>query len=225
MNDRAVRLGLVDSGVSQGQAEYVSAGRCFLSGGMTASGPDRLGHGTAVVDIIRHYAPMVTLYNARVFDDRGVATAARVAAAIDWLVQEKTDVINLSLGLQQDRDILRAACLRAVTAGIILVAASPARGQVTYPAAYDGVIRATGDARCNPGEISFLASPQADFGACPRAINQPPDQPVRTGGASLGAAHISGQLAAHLLAGGEGLLVREWLVSRARYIHNERRTE
>ncbi len=225
MKDITVRLGLVDSGVSQGQAGYISAGRCFLSGDEAAPEADRLGHGMAVVDIIREYAPMVTLYNARVFDDRGVTTAARVAAAIDWLVQQRADVINLSLGLQQDRDILRVSCARAVAAGIILVASSPARGQVTYPAAYDGVIRATGDARCNPGEISFLASAQADFGACPRPLNQSPDQPVRTGGASLGAAHVSGQLAAYLLAGGDVLSVREWLVSCAKYIHNERRTE
>ncbi|VAV96967.1 hypothetical protein MNBD_ALPHA01-1942 [hydrothermal vent metagenome] len=225
MKDITVRLGLVDSGVSENQVKYISAGRCFLSGDGVPPEADRLGHGTAVVDIIRHYAPKVTLYNARVFDDRGVTTAARVAAALDWLVLQRADVINLSLGLQQDRDILRTSCARAVAAGVILVAASPARGQVTYPAAYDGVIRATGDARCGPGEISFLASPQADFGACPRALNQSPDQPPRHGGASLGAAHISGQLAAYLLAGGDGLSVREWLVSCAKYIHNERRTE
>lgn len=211
-----VRLGLVDSGVSVAQTEYVHA----VMSGETA--PDPLGHGTATCDIILHYAPKVSLYNAQVFDESGVTSAARIAAAIDWLVVEKVDLINLSLGLERDRSILKQACEKAVSAGIILIASSPAQGAAVYPSSYAGVIRATGDARCDMGEISFLDSRQADFGGCPRGLS---NTARGIGGASMGTAHISGQVAAYLQAGGMRHGVREWLVSCAKYVHNERRTE
>lgn len=210
-----VRVGLVDSGVSADQAEYVNA---FMPGDTR---PDRLGHGTGVCEVILHHAPKCQLYSAQVFADSGVTTARAVAVAIDWLVTEKVDLINLSLGLEHDRSLLKEACVRAVAAGIILVASSPAQGAAVYPSSYDGVIRATGDARCGSSEISFLDSDQADFGGCPRGINAA----SRAGGASMGTAHISGQVAGFLLSGGDRQRVREWLVSRAKYVHNECRTE
>ena len=213
-----VRLGLVDSGLPAEQA--VAAARSFTGGAVSV---DHLGHGTAISQVICHHAPSVTLYNAQVFDGHGVTTARAVAEAIDWLIAEKVDLINLSLGLAQDRAILAAACGRAIEAGIIVIAASPARGAATYPASYPGVIRATGDARCAGDEISFLDSAQADFGGCPRGMDN--DAGLQIGGASFGAAHISGQAAAYLLKGGDKNSVRDWLVSRAKYIHNERRTK
>lgn len=216
---QSLRLGLVDSGVSDSQTEYVHA---FMPENVM---PDPLGHGTMVCDVILHHAPDIQLYNAQVFDERGVTTARAVAAAIDWLVAEKVDVINLSLGLAKDRRILARACARAVEDGIILIASSPARGTAVYPSAYAGVIRATGDARCDVGEISFLDSGQADFGGCPRSLDPPPDPALRIGGASMGTAHISGQVAAYLQAGGDRKSVREWLVSCANYVHSEHRTE
>jgi len=218
-----VRFGLVDSGLSDRQPAV--AGWHFTAGGRQPVQPDRLGHGSAICDIARHHAPDILIYNARVFDNRGVTTAAIVAAAIDWLTDENVDIINLSLGLRQDRPVLAAACGRALEAGSVVIAAAPARGAKTYPSAYDGIIRATGDARCDVGEVSFLDSPQADFGGCPRGIGSGPDASPRVGGASMGTAHISGQVAAYLRAGGDKNMVREWLVSRAEYRHNERRTE
>lgn len=210
-----IRLGLVDSGVSEQQTEYV---KMSLS---DDTRPDPLGHGTAICEIIRHYAPNISLYNAQVFDERGVTTAAKVAAAIDWQVAQKVDLINLSLGLHRDRSILADACARAVAAGIILIASSPAQGAAVYPSSYPGVIRTTGDARCAVGEISCLDSDQADFGGCPRGLTKTAHA---IGGASMGTAHISGQVAGFLQAGGTRQRVREWLVSCARYVHNEQRT-
>ena len=217
-----ISAGIVDSGASAAQAKYIHMGRCFLPGGRDLK-PDRLGHGTTICDIIRHYAPDIRLYNAQVFDRQGVTSAAVVASAIDWLVMKKVDVINLSLGLKEDRPVLRIACDKAVASGAILVASSPAQGTLTYPAAYEGVIRTTGDARCAMGEISFLDSRQADFGGCPRDIGRGEGHPPRLGGASVGAAHISGQVAAFLQDGGDMTAIREWLISQAKYIHNEHR--
>ena len=56
-----------------------------------------------------------------------------------------------------------AACAALLGQGAVLVAAHPARGAPCFPAAYPGVIAATGDARCGWQELSQLGP--ALFGA------------------------------------------------------------
>ena len=103
----------------------------------------------------------------------------------------------------------------ALAAGLILIASTPARGAPVYPAAYPGVLRVTGDARCGPGELSALGVP-ADYGACVRDVDGSP------GGASLAAAHVTGLLAAGLeVAGSDAAAV---LGRAVRFRGRERRT-
>jgi hypothetical protein len=104
----------------------------------------------------------------QVFWGKTPASAAAVAAALDWAVAGDAKLIHLSLGLSADRAVLGAAVLRAVSAGCVVVASAPARGGMVYPAAYRGVIRGTGDARCGTGELSCLGP--GFFGGCPRWV-------------------------------------------------------
>jgi subtilisin family serine protease len=104
---------------------------------------------------------------AQVFDQKLSCSPRQVAEAVHWLIDQEVRLINMSFGLREDRPVLRLACEAAVAAGICLVAASPARGDPVYPAAYPGVVRATGDARCQEGEIACLDTAQADFGGYP----------------------------------------------------------
>src|SRR5581483_9541851 len=109
-------------------------------------------------------------------------------------------VVNLSFGLRADRDVLRGACARAVAAGVLLVAATPARGAPVFPASYPGVVRVSGDTRCGAGEVSDLAGDPADLGAAPGGEGGT----GVAGGASFACARVSGMLAA-VLAGEPGL--------------------
>jgi hypothetical protein len=183
--------------------------------------PDPLGHGTAVAQVICGSVPTTRncdLFVGQVLDHRGVTTAAALAAAINWSVREGANLIHMSLGLREDRQILAEAVSAAIAAGCIIVASTPARGEGTYPARYDGVIRATGDARCQWDEISDLHSAQADFGGCPRYASAPAssDQ-ARLGGASLGAAHVTRFLVANIAPRLEAIAVRTQLRAGARY--------
>ena len=125
----------------------------------------------------------------------------------------------MSFGLREDRPSLRMACERALEQGVILVAAAPARGEPVFPAAYAGVIRATGDARCAPGELSFLNTSQADFGGHVRA------GATGVAGASVGCAQVAARAAAFLSAhpGGSAAQLRTWLAEQASYRGPERR--
>jgi hypothetical protein len=214
-------IGVVDSGHAPHQAALVAAARAFrIDGDALAEGPalpDRLGHGSAVLNALALEPGVRCACVAQVFAERWQTSALQVAAAIHWLVEQGVVLINLSLGLRQDRPLLRAACERALEAGIVLCASSPAQGEPVWPASYPGVLRITGDARCAPGQWSWLDSAQADFGA-----------PVAAGGlagASLACANFSGQLARHLQqhpgSAGEALL--EHLRREAAFIGPERR--
>lgn len=184
-----LRVGLIDSGLDESMLEKVAEARAFPpvkhSTGDLPDNRDRIGHGSHVGRIICQGDVEIALFSAQVFFDRLRCSAVQVADALDWLRSQHVRVINLSLGLREDNAALRAACDHALRAGIILCASAPARGPQVYPAAYPGVLRATGDARCRPGEISCLGTGQADFGAC-----------VRTGsstvaGASIGCAGVT----------------------------------
>ncbi len=219
-----VRVGLLDSGVGPGLEDRVAAARAFKLGqdgavAATPAGPDWLGHGTAVAGIVAAGAPAARLLVAQIFAERLVASAAEAAAGLDWLMAEQARLVCMSFGLRDDRRVLREACARAHEAGVVLLAAAPARGRPVYPASYPDVLRVTGDARCRPGELSALGTAQADFGACVLA----PDG--RTAGASIGAAHAAAVIA-RMMAAGDAITpdnVAARLSAKAGYRGPERR--
>ncbi|MDX9664468.1 S8/S53 family peptidase [Pseudomonas sp. P5_152] len=216
-------VGLVDSGHSAAQQPLVVARRRFsLQDDGLAEGAlcdDPLGHGSAVLEAIGRRAPAARFCVAQVFDQRGVTSALQIATAIDWLVAQDVRLINLSLGLRQDRSLLRQACAAAQARGVLLCASSPAQGEGVFPANYPQVLRGTGDARCAESQWSWLNSAQADFAACVQGTH--PGQ----SGASLGCAALSGHIAAFLLAQPQASneQVIQWLQDNAHYRGPERR--
>lgn len=221
-----IRIGIVDSGSRPDQAHRICAAAGFVAGpdGVTRGEPvpDRLGHGSAVLDVIAWGAPQARFVVAQVFRDRLSTSAAQVAAALDWLIDERVSVVNLSLGLRHHREVLAQACRRAIEAGVIVCASTPARGAPVFPAAYPDVFRMTGDARCARGEISRLDTVYADFGAHVRPLGR-----TTAGvGASAGCAHLTGEVARYLCEGGQPVRsqLRSYLSGRASHHGPERRT-
>jgi hypothetical protein len=221
----SVLIGVVDSGYGlmgsyQQGVDRVSASKGFKLSGELITGPmgqDRLGHGSAVLHVLAQQAPDAHFAIAQVFHERLTTTALQVAAAIDWLVEQRVNLINLSLGLRSDRDVLRIACEKAVTAGIIVCASAPARGEPVYPATYPEIFRMTGDARCTgEEEISFLDTQYADFGGYVKA-------PYGVVGASAGCAHLTGHIGRYLSQGGDSRrnLVADWLKDNSQYVGAE----
>ncbi|WP_208447012.1 subtilisin-like serine protease QhpE [Burkholderia cepacia] len=224
--DRAVRVGVVDSGYPPSLSARVTDARRFAFDAASvlhasAVEPDRIGHGSAICMTIAAAAPEAALVVAQVFEARGVTSAAQIAHGIDWLLTQHIRVINLSLGVRADRDTLRDACAAAVAQRVIVFASSPAQGTPVFPASYPGIVRVTGDARCTPGQWSWLDSPQADFGAvvssgAPRAL----------AGSSIACAALSGYAArwfAHHPDGDTTALL-DHLRANAAYLGVERRT-
>lgn len=222
-----VRIGVVDSGCSAEQTVQVVASAAFVmaegSVCCVRAETDALGHGSRVVEILLHHAPAVELLMAQVFRERLTCTPAQVAAAIDWLVGAGVLLINLSLGLREPRAVLAAACAHALEAGVVLCAATPARGAVVYPSGFPGVLRVTGDARCEPMEIAMLKAMHADFGANVRPIGGS----LTGAGASMACAHLSGLAGRYLAAGGAVSSLGDWLMAQAHYhgVEDPRKTK
>lgn len=197
---RPVRVGVIDSGIGASDPAAtaiprVVAARAFARA--PAGTPLRIashgvgrGHGSAVAALIAAGAPQAEFLDAQVFVAAQAIDAGLLAEAIDWCVERAARVLNLSLGLRADRPVLRAACARAVDAGLTLVAASPARGGTTFPAAYPNVIAVSGDARCAAHAWSLLGTGPY-LGASPHPL-----PPAAGGGASYAAARIAGEVAA-----------------------------
>lgn len=201
-----ISVGVIDSGGPAADLEFAAA--ILPDGGFCAAEPDQLGHGTAVADVIKRSCADVIVRHAQVFTDKPVTSAARVAGALEWFARtgegDRVDVICLSLGLSQDRSALRDAVHAALEAGILIVAATPARGAPCFPAAYPGVIGGTGDTRCRWGELSRLDS--RVFGAW---SNSPEHGGTGMAGASVGCARVAGHLCQIVNESGHGLSALE----------------
>jgi len=147
-----LRIGLIDSAVDPATPAIRAARiqqRVFVSTGE----PPTREHGTAVASILASrdngLLPRSQYFVASVFHQsyRGdsVGAAADLARALDWLMAQRTPVINMSLAGPPNA-ILEAAIRRAQDRGHIVVAAVGNAGPAArpqYPAAYAGVVGVT----------------------------------------------------------------------------------
>ncbi len=191
---QSCRIGIIDSGVRSYLCHQVASARSFTLNSerqliTNAHCNDLLGHGSLVADCVLAHQSNVELVVAQVFFEHLATSVAQLIAAMEWLLEQRVDIINMSLGLTHDYPKLRQLCDRAQALGVCVVASSPAHGVSVYPAGYDSVLAATGDARCDLQEFSYLNNERAVFGASSKSIDG------YMGGASLAAAHITGILA------------------------------
>lgn len=170
---RGVVVAVVDTGVDGSHPELQHAvlpGIDLVGDGDGRTDPN--GHGTHVAGIIaaavdgsgtEGLAPDVKILPVRVLDREGSGDDAVIAQGILWAVRNGAQVINLSLG-GTDRDPLLAdAVERAVTGGVIVVAAAGNTGEsgdVMYPAAHPTVLAvgATG-----PDDRTAIFSTRGDY--------------------------------------------------------------
>jgi subtilisin family serine protease len=103
------------------------------------------GHGTHVAGIIHLVAPQARIMPIRVLDTDGRGYAFTVAEAILFALENGANVINLSLGMPQESDLLEDIIEEAAEAGVVVVAAAGNlnSNQKQYPAASECVLGVT----------------------------------------------------------------------------------
>jgi hypothetical protein len=209
------RVGVLDGALDRAMGDVVDA-----AWGVAPLAGDGAGHGSAIARCLLAHAPRARLAVAQIFVDGREATVDAVLDGLYWLIGQRVQLINMSFGMATASPRLAQACGDAARAGVVLVASAPARGARVFPAAFGDCIAVTGDARCAPGEVSWLDTPAADFGT--HALIEP-GRPERGGGASIATARMSGLIGAMLSAGTPAARVRESLRRAAVHVGAERR--
>ncbi|MBB5355308.1 subtilisin family serine protease [Anoxybacillus mongoliensis] len=136
---------------------------------------DTYGHGTAIAGIIaasdneigiRGVSPNVEIYSVKVLDDKGRGKVRDLVRGIQWCIDNRVQVMNISFGMSSDNSELREAIETAINSGIIVVAAAGNNygGKTDYPANYKDVISVTA-VNSNYKMASFSARGKIDFSA------------------------------------------------------------
>lgn len=195
---RGVRVAVIDSGVNAGHSHIrgVAAGVSITAEGgvLTGDFTDRLGHGTAVMAAIQERAPEAQYYAVRLFDARLQSTAQALFRAIEWTIEQRMDLVNLSLGTTNEAHIPRLAELvdSALAEGVSLVSA-----RSCYPGRLPGVIGVSLREQCARTSYCAYETPEGlDFAASgyPRpAPGIPPDRNLQ--GVSFAVANFTGYAA------------------------------
>jgi hypothetical protein len=135
---RGVTIAVIDSGVNPTHPHVggVEGGaRISPDGVVTSDYLDYNGHGTAVAGAIRERAPDALLYALKVFDRNLTTNIETIIKAIEWAVERRIRVINLSLGTTNaaHREAFERVLERATREKIILVAASSMSDEICLP--------------------------------------------------------------------------------------------
>jgi subtilisin family serine protease len=103
---------------------------------------DSIGHGTACAGIIAALAPEAELTSIQVIGREAKGTADQLVAGLNFALEQKFDIINMSLGTTDERISRRLGALadRAFYEGRIIVAAANNQGQTAYPAHFSAVL-------------------------------------------------------------------------------------
>jgi Subtilase family/Tetratricopeptide repeat len=135
-----LRVAVVDSGVLSGHPTIHR--RLEASVDLVGGGPeDQFGHGTIVALSIFGGIPesRIRLLSVKVVDRSGLGKEGDIVRGIDWAIEQKVDVVNLSLGVERTRCRghckLCKAAKRAIDQGILVFAAGGnTAGAVACPA-------------------------------------------------------------------------------------------
>lgn len=149
--NKKIKVGIIDSGIDETSDIDVKERANFVPGQDNVSSiyEDCTGHGTSIAGIIAAkdndigitgINSNVELYSARVFDASNSAKISQVIEAINWAIEKRVNILNLSFSTDSDSKLLHKTIKRAVDKGILVVAAAGNDGKVGFPAAYSEVL-------------------------------------------------------------------------------------
>lgn len=102
--------------------------------------------------------PNIELYSGKILDADNETTVERAVAGIEWAIENDTDILSLSIGMDKDSDKLHDAIKKAEASGMLIIAAVGDDEKVDYPAAYPevmsvGMVNSMGETVGIPAEV------------------------------------------------------------------------
>ncbi|AGH43078.1 S8 family serine peptidase [Paraglaciecola psychrophila] len=152
MCNTAVRIGMIDSAIDKTHRAFAAAkihAKSFLANNLVSPSL----HGSAVASVLigntdelTPLLPQAELYSAEVFYRQSEfsqgATLGAMIEALNWMLEQKVAVINMSLA-GPDNNVLKRVIGAATDKGAFIVAAAGNEGPAAatvYPAGYENVI-------------------------------------------------------------------------------------
>jgi subtilisin len=233
------KIAIIDTGISDhDELNYsVVAKATFINGKEyynQAIDDDIENHGTHVAGIIAAkndsdgivgLVDAPKLYIAKVLDKYGNGYISDITKAVQWAINQKVDIINLSLGSPEFSPILEIVLKDAYNKGIIIVAAAGNDGmQVNYPARspYTIAVGAADQNRYMPNWSSFgkeldILAPGVDI-----ISTVSNNRFKKLSGTSMAAPHVTGIIAnlLPLYNGKNNSHKVEWMRNRIRSYAN-----
>jgi subtilisin family serine protease len=205
-----VRVAVIDSGIDADHPALddcidVASGVEVTTGGdgevELRPGPhrDAYGHGTACAGIIHHLAPRARITSVKVLGAGLTGKAAAFLQGLAWAVEQRFDVINLSLGTTK-RDWALAfyeVCDRAYFSGSFVVTAANNVMRTSYPSLAAAVTSVACNLTQDPMRFHYNPEPPTEFLA--RGVDVDVAWAgggrIRATGNSYAAPHIAGMAA------------------------------
>ena len=205
---KGVRVAVVDSGIEHDHPAVGSAVRSGVVVEYDEQAPhqhridpdpvpvDVSGHGTACAGIIHALAPDAELYSVRVLGRDMRGRGIQFAAGLDWAIDNKMQVVNMSLSTSRQEyfALLHELADDAYFKNIVLVSAVNNVPSPSFPSTYSSVFSVAAHEGKDPFTFYYNPSPPVEFGApgidVRVALNN--KQWMTSTGNSFAAPHIAG---------------------------------
>lgn len=205
---RGVTVAIIDSGV---ELDHPAVGRRVVRSLRVEPGgdgppvledpmaTDLVGHGTACAGIIHAIAPAADLVSIRVLGPDNRAGGPAFAAALEWAIEQRFGVVNLSLSSRNEAMAERFHELadEAYFANTLLVAAANNVVGASYPSLFAAVVSVAAHDAGDPDTWFYNPSPPVEFGAHGLDVDVAwrGGTRIRATGNSFAAPHLAGRAA------------------------------
>lgn len=146
-----LKVAVLDSGIDLNHKVFANRrisrkSKSFLINRNSDDISDNYGHGTAIAGILSSLCPEDVEYIiAKIYESEGTELNTLIDAMKYFLyLDEKIDIMLLSLGCLQYSKELEDLCIKLKNRGVILISAFDNAGAISYPAAYESVIGVNG---------------------------------------------------------------------------------
>jgi subtilisin family serine protease len=205
---KGVRVAVVDSGIEH---DHPAVGSAVRNGVVVEFDehaqlqhridPDPVpvdvsGHGTACAGIIHALAPDAELYSVRVLGRDMRGRGIQFAAGLDWAIDNKMQVVNMSLSTSRQEyfALLHELADDAYFKNIVLVSAVNNVPSPSFPSTYSSVFSVAAHEGKDPFTFYYNPSPPVEFGApgIDVRVAWKDKQYMTSTGNSFAAPHIAG---------------------------------
>ncbi|MBS2538968.1 S8 family serine peptidase [Catenulispora sp. NF23] len=212
---RGIRVCVVDSGVERDHPDVGTVDGSWVVVGdedgfrvVPTDTGDMCGHGTACASIVRRLAPDCELHSVRVLGERFSGTGDVLLAGLRWAVQQRFDVVNLSLSTTRAKfaQALHELADEAYFGGTALVASAHNTPVESFPWRFSSVFSVGSHQETDQDLHLYNPEPPVEFFAAGQNVSVAwlGGKTIRTTGNSFATPFVTGTCA-RILAKHPGL--------------------